>query len=75
MNSPLLDYAKPHPRTVLWFKEREQCLTCAAQSGWRCHLTKSDLSSSPRWAYCIDAREPGQPCGPDARLHSPKMTT
>lgn len=75
MNSPLIDFSKPHPRTILWFEQREKCLTCAANIGWRCHLTRADINNRPRWAYCIDAREPGQPCGPDALMHSPKMAT
>jgi hypothetical protein len=73
VNSPRFDFSKPHPRTVLWFKQRVQCETCAANIDWRCHLTRVQINNRPRWAYCIDAREPGQPCGPDALMHSPKI--
>lgn len=78
----------PHPRTVLWLsKEREECRACqhcditAVCSGsdkaeshpMRCKLTRRRAGRRySHHEYCIDAREPGQPCGPDAQLFVPK---
>lgn len=84
-----------HPRTALWWEQREQCAKCtgctrAAAGGQRCTFSKmpgtSPIAVSRRrrdergvemlgarlavdvGIYCIDAREPGMPCGPDAKM-------
>lgn len=79
----------PHPRTVLWMMEREQCRVCrhcaiVAESsrnparstgpgGWWCLASRPIKKAKHKHeAYCIDARESGQPCGPEGRLFSPK---
>lgn len=87
MNAPKLIDARfltPHPRTVLWLQERRQCEACAHlirppvedHQAMRCAVSpilerrgrpgKSDCS------FCIDARDEGRSCGPDARLFSPR---
>jgi len=68
-----------HPRTALWFKEREQCRACLHHSlippdgehrghGERC------AKGSRRWNdwTCIGMRDEGSRCGPDAKLFTPK---
>lgn len=74
-----------HPRTALWFKQREQCKTCKHVSielierRRDCgeQSTTMRCTASPRYVhssqhpYCIDAREPGKSCGPDAVLFTP----
>lgn len=69
MNSPPHNPTKPHPRTVLWFKQRKKCDTCVASRNNRCMLTRI---SPKQHAYCIDAREPGQLCGPQALYYVKK---
>lgn len=79
------DPRKPHPRTVLWMtKQQAKCKECAnvvdltgmqrdGSGGMRCKASPPTLRTGPRvHAYCIDAREPGQPCGPKAALFVPK---
>lgn len=81
------DFTKPHPRTVLWFKEREtckQCRNCVVNpitegsagrnkgGGWHCIKTRNNKSGPNPHQACIAAREPGMPCGPDAKLFQPK---
>lgn len=39
-----------------------------AGEGLRCTAAKAPARWRPIEAYCIDAREPGTPCGPDALL-------
>ena len=75
-----------HPRTELWWKQRETCGQCAhcdlsptkSSSGngrivthpHRCAITPG---AGPKGlAYCIDAREPSGDCGPYAKLFHPK---
>lgn len=74
----------PHPRTVLWQTERQLCATCAhvrvSEEGraMRCakapHEKPSEqitklLAERGVFMFCIDAREPGQPCGPGGELY------
>jgi hypothetical protein len=71
-----------HPRTALWWQQREQCATCRWQrekpqnhekrngGGLAC-----DAAPGKGWygAFsCISARDEGSPCGPDARLWQAK---
>ena len=74
-------FLAPHPRTVEWLEQRKTCERCkhCADSGHnnrnnplgiRCWKTPQ-MGSDP-YAYCIDAREPGQPCGSDAVLFEQK---
>lgn len=75
----------PHPRTVLWMEQRKQCDNCEFQipadarnssrgsSGVRCRLYPIKTTRRPdEFAYCIDARDEHQPCGPDAVHFKPK---
>lgn len=68
-----------HPATLLWWEQREQCRSCAhyrhdekLHTGERCaqaplaHPYRSPARSQLQ--YCIDARLPEGPCGPDAKL-------
>lgn len=64
-------FDEPHPATALWWAQREQCAqceNCAQGDGMLCVVTVID----GRVAWCIDARLEDQPCGPDARLFSPR---
>lgn len=78
-----------HPRTALWWQEREQCAICkhshsegdlthgrrtsktpVTDPGMRCSGTIVQTHGRGRRidAFCIDAREEGQRCGPNATL-------
>lgn len=73
-------FLKPHPRTVLWAKERTLCEACGNVlrinlSELRCTLqlqgtekTAAMHASRNVYIYCIDARDPGAPCGPGGEL-------
>jgi hypothetical protein len=59
-----------HPATLLWWAQREQCYCCA-----HLRLREGDRSegimtcrAAPAEPYCIDARLPGEPCGPAGAL-------
>lgn len=81
MNSQPLDqrFLRIHPRTALWFEQRETCERCAncivmpplagrnsGNGGMRCALNKPE-------PYCIDMREVGDStCGPEARFFKEK---
>lgn len=72
-----------HPRTKLWWTQREQCAQCKhvrhidmkqtrggwGQSGgqWSCAQNKGGGHANG-FRSCIDAREEGGACGPEARL-------
>jgi hypothetical protein len=82
--STQIDFSKPHPRTVLWIKQSSRCNKCIFQfspaaaydyTGLRCKATRTEGAAREggKYAYCIDAREPGQPCGPKAALFLPKV--
>jgi hypothetical protein len=62
-----------HPRTALWWKEREVCAVCVfvVRDGhaWRCDAVAG--GSSKEGAGCMRARDEGQACGPDALLFKP----
>lgn len=66
----MIDFTKPHPRTVAWWTERELCLRCAhlrrqpGKSTWWCSVVPAANGRKT----CIDAREPGHRCGPEGRL-------
>ena len=72
-----------HPATELWWQQREQCLRCAHVSRrlegtdrkssevLRCQVARAPLGRRER-AYCIDARLPDGPCGPEAKLFKEK---
>lgn len=88
MKTAAHDPTAPHPRTVLWLtKQRDECRACkncdcktvvsggdkSESQPLRCKLTpKRRGNRYSHHEYCIDAREPGQPCGPDAQLFAPK---
>ena len=67
-----------HPRTTLWWAQRVACDSCAhmRRHVGNCRATENTLimcAATPAGRYtgfasCIDAREPGRPCGPDATL-------
>lgn len=74
-------FLTPHPRTVLWFEQRETCARCAnhlliGTTEMRCKVAPMLVSGGLAKAhaargtfiYCIDAREPEGACGPDAKL-------
>lgn len=77
MKEQAIDFSKIHPRTELWFRQKHTCLACdhcanrevksgdASARVMRCKLTKG--VGAAIHGYCIDARDTGQPCGPDAR--------
>ncbi len=68
-----------HPRTALWWMQRGKCIGCkhsrtamppsVAEGRMSCVLTP--MRGKGR-ADCIDAREVGADCGPDAILFSPR---
>ena len=60
-----------HPRTLAWWREREQCLRCRNYRKMSSRLQYCAATPVARNRYpaaCIDAREPGCPCGPQALL-------
>jgi hypothetical protein len=77
-----------HPRTALWWQQREQCQRCArsvtegdttngrrtqatAAGGLRCSAATKRIGGAGSRAvavYCIDARDEGGRCGPEAKL-------
>jgi hypothetical protein len=71
-----------HPRTLLWWRQREQCATCAhlvetpenvrskSGGGMQCGVVRAYSPSG--LASCISARDEGQACGPDAVLWEPR---
>jgi hypothetical protein len=75
-----------HPRTALWWKQREKCAKCAAVQiqpvnkagyggGWLCgSLPLGGLGNTKKLSGCMSARDKGQPCGPRAALFVPKET-
>lgn len=78
-------FLKPHPRTVLWAKERTLCAACnnvlrINLSELRCKLqlqgtekTAAMHASRNVYIYCIDARDPGAPCGSGGELFEPAV--
>jgi hypothetical protein len=78
-----------HPRTLLWWKEREQCSACAHLDSkpipnergtgmvMHCKATAPRVRDNGRVDYsaCISARDPGAACGPAAALFVPRENT
>lgn len=78
-------FVELHPRTARWWAERSTCRACAHhlrdervkdRGGERCALSTVWIGCRDRgrriFAYCIDTREPGASCGPEAALFTPK---
>lgn len=66
-----------HPRTALWFEQREQCWLCAhlewsgpgGSSSMSCGVVpKSDEHGRVTDRTCISARDVGGACGPGATV-------
>jgi hypothetical protein len=66
----LLDqrFLTPHPATQRWWRQRDVCQRCTNRTVQPNHAWMCKESSM----VCIDARSPGQVCGPDAKRFSPK---
>lgn len=76
-----------HPRTALWWEQREKCAGCAhlevqpsdagTGGGWACLACPGGGGGGLRAGFttCITAREEGHGvrCGPDARLFQAKQ--
>lgn len=70
-----------HPRTLLWWREREQCRRCVhyrerSAAGQRHQRTPLQycvaLTKGRRYPWaCIEMRDEGAPCGPLGRLFEP----
>ena len=74
-----VDFSAAKARTALWLEQREKCLSCAhclmsrGGGGETIMVCGETPATGMRYgAYCIDAREPEQSCGPDANLFQPK---
>lgn len=67
-----------HPRTVLWFEQREKCAQCVyckkGETEMRCTQAASKNVGRAQFNYCIDMREPDSLCGPDAHFFHPRYT-
>lgn len=71
-----------HPRTLLWWQEREQCKRCAhyrektvSYGRYRPSLLQICVAEPRRRAYpwaCVEMREEGAPCGPNGVLFRPR---
>ena len=71
-------FLRVHPRTLLWWAQRETCRTCAHYRQERGGERSSGMSmmdhcaagrcASGRLSACIDMRDEGQACGPEAYL-------
>lgn len=72
-----------HPRTALWWEQRELCRKCehlherVNETPTSCRGTSTSLQCSVTagkgphgWAACIEAREEGKGCGPEGKLFS-----
>lgn len=82
---PLIDtrFLTVHPRTALWWEQREQCRLCKNKidvpskpkdgNGGTGHGMRCLKARFPHDASCISSREPGTPCGPDAKLFERKQ--
>jgi hypothetical protein len=77
-------FLRAHPRTALWQRQRAQCAGCAhlidaplplQHQAMRCAAVPvPQRQGRPRAhdpEFCIDAREEGAACGPDAVLFTP----
>lgn len=78
-------FLKVHPRTELWWKQREKCMRCenfrhrparssgngsGSGQGMSCAVVNHGLLP----ASCIQAREEGSKCGPHGLLFVAKKT-
>lgn len=76
-----------HPATAAWFAQRETCRRCAwlidivgtrELDSMRCRkapqatICQDPRRATRRYYFCIDARLPDGPCGPDAALFKPR---
>jgi hypothetical protein len=73
------DLSAAAARTAEWQVQRETCDRCAncltniGRTGERIMVCSAIPASGMSYgAYCIDAREIGQRCGPNANLFQPK---
>ena len=79
----LLDtrFLQPHPRTLLWWQQREQCRrcvhyrrvdTCARATGQglaeHCAMGRDCGAMQSETAACIHMRDAGSRCGPEGWL-------
>ena len=72
------DFLSPHPATLAWWEQREQCERCAhLRTSIEGHKDQTVVMRCRRahnpagrqWlSYCIDARLEGRACGPEAKL-------
>lgn len=82
-------FLAPHPRTVLWWVQREQCRRCerfrevhiaathrsAEHTVMHCEVGAPIVRRNGRTDYsaCIDMRDENSACGPAALLFQPKL--
>jgi hypothetical protein len=81
-----LAFLRVHPRTQKWWEERVTCRACVhyvvgvdrhGAGGERCAAVRYRVGLGGRSGrtlnmYCIDARDEGSRCGPDAVLFKPR---
>jgi hypothetical protein len=79
-------FLRVHSRTRRWWQERETCRACVhyvfgvdkhGSGGERCAAVRVRVGLTGRSGrtlnqYCIDARDEGARCGPNATLFKPK---
>lgn len=67
-----VEFRTVHPRTALWWQQRETCRSCkhlsrrVGNSAWVCSLAHGRVPGG--LLCCIDARDPAGVCGPGASL-------
>lgn len=79
-------YLSVHPRTALWWQQREKCELCAnhrkvigrarGETMLKCNAsggggTSPDGKHNGTDASCLRARDEGRRCGPDALMFKP----
>jgi hypothetical protein len=77
-----MNFLETHPATLLWWEQREKCRACAfhyrgiiekGPGGERCKAVPTiGIRNKLDRMYCIDARLPKGPCGPNAKLFKEK---
>jgi hypothetical protein len=69
------EFLRVHPATLAWWQQREQCQRCGnalltrpyeGETILRCTMLRQGGAHGS--GYCIDARLPDGPCGPEAKL-------
>lgn len=73
-----------HPRTKLWWEQRQQCAQCThvritegkthggdVHTMYHCRMHREGSV----WSSCMTARDEGQPCGPDGKLFKESTCT